>query len=36
MRVLIKIKKYISEMRKEKTAKKKIAEALELIRINNI
>lgn len=36
MRVLIKIKNYISEMKKEQTAKKKIAEAIEIIRINNI
>lgn len=36
MRVFIKIKNYFSEMKKEKTAKKIIAEAIEIIRINNI
>lgn len=36
MRVLIKIKNYISEMKKEQTARRQIAKAIEIIRINNI
>ena len=36
MRVFIKIKNYFSEMKKEKIAKRIIAEAKEIIRVNSI
>lgn len=36
MRVFIKIKNYILEMKKEQNARKQIAKVMKIIRINNI